>query len=79
MALESVPDVVRAAYKANAKYATWKFNHAERVVLAEKADNVHYKIKVTQGTVMAKLEFSADGKLVKAEEKAWGGGSQKKK
>ena len=75
--LESVPEKVRAAYKANSKYAPWTFHHAERVVLGEKADNVHYKIKLTQGGIMAKLEFTPDGTLVKTEEKARGGGAPK--
>jgi uncharacterized membrane protein YkoI len=69
--IDAVPEKVRQALKSSPKYASWKLQHAERVITGEKVDAPIYEIKVTNGNVRAELVFTPDGKLTHSEEEPW--------
>jgi hypothetical protein len=71
--IDAVPEKVRQSWKASSKYASWKLQHAERVITDEKADALTYELKVISGTAGARAEltFTADGKLTRTEEQPW--------
>jgi hypothetical protein len=70
--IDAVPEKVRQALKTT-KYASWTFQHAERVTTHEKLDAPSYEIKVLNGNRNARAEllFTADGKLTRTEEQPW--------
>src|SRR4051812_21563396 len=46
IAFDAVPEKIRHALKRNAKYGAWTVDHAEKVILDEKADAPTYEIKI---------------------------------
>ena len=71
ISLDLVPEKVRQALKASAKYGSWRLHHTERVVVAEKTDAPTYEIKVVHGSTLAELVFTPDGKMSSSEEQQW--------